>query len=131
MTIDEAIERYRTETQKMQEEIGLLTQKFRAGDAADLKRDYEKYISDCIQLVDWLSELKIAKEYGYARWIPVTERLPVEEAEYVCTVNGVCQNIRYHNAIVMCFFEDGRWWIDGLGDDFNVSAWMDVESFKN
>ena len=43
-----------------------------------------EYAKECRQLANWLKELKQLREQ--TKWIPVSERLPEKDDQYICTV---------------------------------------------
>lgn len=88
--------------------------------------NYQKVAEKYRQIADWLKELKQLKEQ--TRWIPVSERLPEEDGQYLITVKYKHVNDSYEDV----YAEHGEWY-DGRWDMFcfghcgeveEIIAWM-------
>ena len=88
--------------------------------------NYQKTAEKYRQIADWLKELKQLKEQ--TRWIPVSERLPEEDGQYLITVKYKHVNDSYEDV----YAEHGEWH-DGRWDMFcfghcgeveEIIAWM-------
>ena len=88
--------------------------------------NYQKIAEKYRQIADWLKELKQLKEQ--TRWIPVSERLPEEDGQYLITVKYKHVNDSYEDV----YAEQGEWY-DGRWDMFcfghcgeveEIIAWM-------
>ena len=136
MTLDEAI--------KNEEEIAI--QQIEKANALDniplfgMSKDDIEEIKECYkcskeheQLAEWLKELKQLREQ--TRWIPVSERLPEENGQYLITVKYKHVNDSYEDV----YAEHGEWY-DGRWDMFcfghcgeveDIIAWMPLpEPYK-
>ena len=67
---------------------------------------------------------------GEPKWITVTERLPKEDDEYLCTIQtrSIYTDKVIDTYVNFCNFMDGGW---GVFDDETVIAWMPLpEPYK-
>ena len=81
MTLDEAIEHAKEKAKELYDEA-----MFVHANPNDEKLDAcIECASEHEQLAEWLTELKARREAD--RWIPVSERLPEREGEYLCTLH--------------------------------------------
>lgn len=126
MTIDEAI--------KHAEEVADLCED--SASRYDMTDHFESHMAckdgECAeehrQLAEWLKDYK--RLLAQTRWISVTERLPEEDDEYLCTIQtrSIYANKVIDTYINFCNFMDGGW---GVFDDETVIAWMPLpEPYK-
>jgi len=79
--------------------------------------------------------LKFVPE-GVSEWIPVKERLPEKNGDYLCTIktydyyteddNGKFVGHNPHYTVLICNFVDGEFPCTKYYQNYNVIAWMNI-----
>lgn len=130
MTIDEAIKHAEEEADLCEDSVSRY----------DMNDPFESYMAckdrecaeDHRQLVGWLKELKQLREQ--TRWIPVSERLPEEDGQYIITVKYKHEEGYEDIYVEHGEWDNGKWDMFGFGHCGEVEkilAWMPLpEPYK-
>jgi hypothetical protein len=122
MTLDEAIIHAEEVAQGQSELYDCYLQH---GEQGEHVESYKKCASDHRQLAEWLKDYKRLKEQ--AKWIPVSERLPEENGQYLITVKYKHVNDSYEDVYAEHGeWSDGRWdmCFGHCGEVEDIIAWM-------
>jgi len=86
----------------------------------DLKKIIEER-NECLQLADWLEELKARREAD--RWIPVSERLPDKDEYYLVVVNS-------GQPLQLISFYEAKYKRFNVGIFDKVTHWRPIPEYK-
>lgn len=93
-------------------------------------KEKETVCEVCVDLMQKLSELPPGTLFSKGHWIPVSERLPEENGQYLVTVKNLTGYEQLYNNVFECEFFEKDWIFKGWKDN-KVIAWMPLpEPYK-